>query len=104
MQDYKSIIRDICAEGWTLSYPQWVRDTFVRVLKTEGEIPLYAEVHVSKAIKVAEAINYKMDKQTSIQATSGTKRDYSHQKKDKKARDAELRNKMKNGGKVKVKN
>lgn len=104
MQDHKSIIRDICAEGWTLSYPQWVRDTFVRVLKTEGEIPLYAEVHVVKAIKVADAINYKMTKQASIQATSGAKRDYSHQKKDKKMRDAALRNQMKNGGKVKVKN
>ena len=94
--EHKLAIRNVCASGWTQSYPEWVREILTKALLTE-ELPQYAIPHLQKALRIAEAINRKLDKQVDELEKDQPKRsgNYNARKAEKRARDAELRARMK---------
>lgn len=103
MNNLKRDIRDVCSLDFYGEYPAWVIDTFKRALSTEGEIPAYAEKHINNAIKVANAINLKMEKMLSTPAVTVKVR--GHRKNTAKADfDRQLRAAMKgkSGGKTQL--
>lgn len=95
---HKATIKEVCAEGWSLSYPEWVRETFVRALKTPV-LPVYAVAQVEKAIKVAVAINERLNKDEAAVTNAGKRNSSAAKaaarKADKRARDREIRMRMK---------
>ena len=96
MNTHKDIIVATIDRDWLHLYPTWVQEVFKRALQSDT-LPSYATVQVAKALKVAKAINAKMDRQASIEVP-GTKAkggNYSHRKAARKAADAAYRAKMK---------
>lgn len=92
---HRLVIRDVCAEGWTLAYPGWVRETFTTALKTQT-LPPYAVTRVESAVRAAVKINDRLNKQVDIKPTEvGNKKNVNARKADKRARDREIRMAMK---------
>ena len=94
--EHKAHIREVCAEGWTLAYPQWVRETFTKALLTPV-LPQYAVQRVESALRAAVKINERMEKHADMVPAKDKVSAANHnaRKADKRARDRELRMKMK---------
>lgn len=95
--EHKVAIREVCTSGWSLSYPEWVRETFARALKTQV-LPPYAEATVNKALRAARSINERLERQAAeadrmVEPKVSAR--HNQRKADKRARDRELRARMK---------
>lgn len=96
--DHKAAVREVCASGWSRAYPLWVRQAFADTLQTDGDLPQYAVPHVNKALRVARDINTENERIAAEiekkQRKSGSST-HNSRKADKRARDREIRMRMK---------
>lgn len=96
---HKLQIREVCKSGWSLSYPDWVRETFAKGLQTDV-LPPYVIGHFNSALAAARAINRKLEKDARIaeeaaKKASGKAGNYNARKAERRARDREFRNSVK---------
>ena len=98
--EHKRVIVQLGRAGWTLTYPEWVRETLAKALQTD-ELPPYCVEQVNKAIRVAATINRRLNTQAeeaekhAAAKEGGVKKNHNAKKAEKRAYDADLRARMK---------